>query len=61
MTLWPLINLIIGLYCTGSGMYQYLAGIEDKFVVPFCKLWHVNLFLGILNLGIGVVFLVILN
>lgn len=57
MTLWPLINLLIGLVCVGAGMYQFFAGREEKFLVPFFKLWHVNVFLGILNLGIGLFFI----
>ena len=62
MIWWPFINILIGLYCTGSGIYGYLQFPEEQlFPIPHIRDWHISLALGIINLVIGIPSIIYLN
>jgi len=59
MTLWPFINILIGLYCAAAGLFEYEKKVDLHFFGM--KLSYINIGLGVINLSIGLFFIVYLN
>lgn len=60
-TWWPFIQIVIGLYLCGVGMYQYLQesnGLMTLLNIRYVKDWHVSLILGIANFALGIFFFI---